>query len=913
MKIIKPQRLGLLVRPYRYDKRNYLCFTGLIYDDFSDGHKLKTEQDLWVDFNREAITDFGVELLDFSMPKKQPEILVIGYGYGKYAEEGRTAVSIEGSNLKKILWVNGERDWINGKPSKSKNFDKIAISLKNAFGGEGFELNPLGLGFNTSVQEVAKVPFIEDPSNPFDNQSKKYIPVTFAPLPIQYPGRNLLMGTYDDNWRNEYFPGLANDVDWSYFNQAFPDQRLYSLAAGDRFKLRNLHPDYQQLTYEVPDISLKISLKKKTDLDAFNFLDKTFNLDLNSIWIFPHLLTAINVFHSSIEVEADDDSDFSTLFATIETSQETLSLDKRLEAYKSRTGRYADPMMFIYDRDLISNSLALGSMRIKVPTAFKSKSNKLFRELKESNFSSKNPDLNISSVDYKPDELDDFTKIEEITGDFTNDIDLSKFEEVMSKDYIDEEDIKNILSNNSSKPKKSILEQYRAKKKLEREIKNKSYGIETYMRESIINEANSVKDEASKKKILEKLKDIDKAKSDFDYFKEQKNISESADRNVEDYFQTFNYSSPFSEKSNSPWLNEHKDFLKSNALDFINAQNDLETETYNYSPAEDSTIRHLIDNPGKSYIVRSEFVVDEQFSNVNIPLTTFLDSTFRNCVFERAFFSYTNFLNCKFENCKIKNSEFSNITFDGCIFNDSELSNWTIVNSFSFLNCSFTNCFLDDLSNTRVIVKNNSFNNCVLNDLDFMRSFLSEITFEETKFIRSGFSFGRAHNISFIKCDLDSFAFVLVKSIKNIMFDSCNIDKFCITPGSKVTGFKFMNSTMNHSGLRETILSKFEVLDCNLEGNDFSSIIANKSKFIKSSFRESLFIRSDLSESLFDSCDFAYVNFKGINLSDSLIKKSSFFSTELSMHLSDRTTTIDCNFDRANFVPKLNHYKLDSN
>src|SRR5699024_7968547 len=123
-------RLSCIHRPYRYLNKDYLGVSAFVLVDFSAGDqfRLRTEQELWQLFERVAVKDFGAELIDMGIPKKQPEVVVSGYGYGKYAIDGRTAVQLKVANVKKELWITGDRRWEGGRFSKAEDFEQIPIS-----------------------------------------------------------------------------------------------------------------------------------------------------------------------------------------------------------------------------------------------------------------------------------------------------------------------------------------------------------------------------------------------------------------------------------------------------------------------------------------------------------------------------------------------------------------------------------------------------------------------------------------------------------------------------------------------------------------------------------------------------------------------------------------------------------------
>ena len=355
MRIIKPLRLSYLGRPYRFQKKNYFSITAILFVDFSNGFKLKSEQDLWLHFNDELVKNFGVEAIDLGITKRYPEILISGYGYGVHAKNNRTAVSVSVNNIKKDLWVTGERFWNGENSSEPKPFEKIAISWGNAYGGNSYPLNFAGKGRDYSESHsVIYLPNIESPYQPIRSKNIDYIPVSFSPIPIEYPGRNLLMGTYDEKWREEDFPGFARDIDWSYFNQAWKDQRLNQLEPGDEIRFINLHPEEPLLETKIPNILVKGYFKKNDNHSDKNFLNEI-QLDLKTYWGFPHLKSAYLIFQADIPVDEDDASDLSHLLLAVEHGARPKldAINYYEHIFNLRVGEKAEPLLSMVDKDLV--------------------------------------------------------------------------------------------------------------------------------------------------------------------------------------------------------------------------------------------------------------------------------------------------------------------------------------------------------------------------------------------------------------------------------------------------------------------------------------------------------------------------------------------------------------------------------
>ena len=68
------------------------------------------------------------------------------------------------------------------------------------------------------LASVRLLPNLEDPREMVRTPNDRPAPAGFGPLDATWPQRTALMGTYDDRWLREDFPGLPKDLDWAAFN-----------------------------------------------------------------------------------------------------------------------------------------------------------------------------------------------------------------------------------------------------------------------------------------------------------------------------------------------------------------------------------------------------------------------------------------------------------------------------------------------------------------------------------------------------------------------------------------------------------------------------------------------------------------------------------------------------------------------
>ena len=97
----------------------------------------------------------------------------------------------------------------------------MPITWQNAFGGEGFDNNPLGKGIAPIETEDGKVhplPNVELPRKLVKSKRDRPGPTSFGPIDLVWPQRYAKSGTHDAKWLQTHFPSFAADMDWSIFN-----------------------------------------------------------------------------------------------------------------------------------------------------------------------------------------------------------------------------------------------------------------------------------------------------------------------------------------------------------------------------------------------------------------------------------------------------------------------------------------------------------------------------------------------------------------------------------------------------------------------------------------------------------------------------------------------------------------------
>lgn len=308
MKVIKPLRLSFLFRAFDHKRTHHLVTTVLAYFPFDSPKALLPEVELWK-FIGSELGRFTV--FDHCMWKPQGELLVSGACYppgGKPEPWSYVRVSL--GPIDKTLYVIGDRTWGLLGPSDPAPFTRMPVDYEHAFGGKDLPENPLGKGLapiKTAAGTTHPLPNVEDPKNLVKSKGDRPTPASLGPWDITWPHHFAKMGTYDEKWLKDQFPGLALDVDFGVFNAAPPDQRIQGYFAGDEaFRIENMSPEKKIIEGKLPAVIARCFLKKQPEHGG-ELVEVPMRLD--TVHLFPHVERGVLVFRGVTPISESDAAD----------------------------------------------------------------------------------------------------------------------------------------------------------------------------------------------------------------------------------------------------------------------------------------------------------------------------------------------------------------------------------------------------------------------------------------------------------------------------------------------------------------------------------------------------------------------------------------------------------------------------
>ena len=261
IRVTKPFKLGLLHRTYQYRGEKRLAVGMLGMFSLTEPGRVLPENELW----RKAMSAIGQGgMLDGAMPKSRAEFLLDGNFHapgGKAVPAGYVRVRL--GKLDKRINVYGERHWkraagVNVGVSDPEHMETMPLDFAHAFGGKEHRPNPLGKGMDASEADGETrtlLPNLELPAALIGSPADRPPPACYGMIDLMWSQRYAKVGTYDQKWLKERAPGLADDLEWSYFNVAAEDQWTDAYWRGDEeFELHNLHPTLPLIQGRLPGL-----------------------------------------------------------------------------------------------------------------------------------------------------------------------------------------------------------------------------------------------------------------------------------------------------------------------------------------------------------------------------------------------------------------------------------------------------------------------------------------------------------------------------------------------------------------------------------------------------------------------------------------------------------------------------------
>jgi len=190
--------------------------------------------------------------------KARADVVLVGHAYAPGGEATQMDVEMslgagENSIVRKIR-VFGDRQWtkgFRGGASPPSKFARMPLRWERAFGGPTSADNPVGSGLvdrSPGGRGPGALANLEHADSPVRVPSQKPAPACPAPLPLAWAERRS-PGVKAAPW-----PFFPEDLDWTRYQAAPPEQRLAFLRGDEPFSLTGVHPTEAAIEGALPGV-----------------------------------------------------------------------------------------------------------------------------------------------------------------------------------------------------------------------------------------------------------------------------------------------------------------------------------------------------------------------------------------------------------------------------------------------------------------------------------------------------------------------------------------------------------------------------------------------------------------------------------------------------------------------------------
>lgn len=906
--IIKPLQLAVHQQVLEQNNEFHYIVSATMGVRLSTGEAL-----LEFDFFKEAFEHMGDKPLpDMGMPKPQAEYVVSGSYYAPENKEVTAGeIKVKVADKEKSLFVFGEREWVMGAPTKPEPITSMPLTYSNAYGGNGYESNPDGIGYDD-----IKLPLIENPDQLLTSNKQNIQPAGLSPLDLSLPQRMQYQGTYDDTYLDKYYPGYPEDFDWRFFMSTAQDQWQENYFIGNEsFELHNLHPENSVINGKLPGYVTRCFMQQKVG-ETTQFDELSLNLD--TVWFFPETDLALLIWRGGIDVADDEASSVSDLVLAYEAASDPV---RPVEYYQAALEKRLNS-----DDALLNNFNTTDLIPVDAKCAMELLQENALADSGDSPFS--------DNLDAKAEALQNMVdkKLQEVNEQVEKNIEIPDQVPAKEQQAIkDQLDIKEQLSKSgdlkpdaetvelnkkmeailpgitSGDPKKLNLKEFSFNK-----IEELMAVIDKFMdgKQALAIEELEKANKITEEKIADEMKNMDHLPDE-----EKERIKKMlAGFNVEEVPKEIPMARMNSDELEkgmselSPQLAESMqqvEMLKAMGGDDEAVKNaeKMISDAMNQQQADMSEMMHGAESEFKELYIMAAHGQPQCSSPHKEEITTVTE----------------NFLDRVRKKQAVSNMDWACIDLSGKVLDGLDLSG-AYLEQVNFTNASLKGCNFEGAILARAILNNAdcssaNFDNANMGAVIAHSTIFMAAHFKETILSNSDFSHSTFH--SSILEDVQT----LEIKIDGVDFTSCKMERM-----------KFIELEYKNATFKDALLNGSVFLQCKVSGCDYSSAIMRNCVWANTSISNGVFDGADMTSTSFSSTEgeqvvyennsfqesnlekanflglsmpksnFRKANIQSANFSEAVIKQADFSYANAKQALFRKATLTQCNFDNANIM-----------
>ncbi len=369
MDIIQPLDLEAGYRTFSFKDKHHLVLSLKLYFPLQGGDPILFSEAY------QKMAALPSPFIDEGLPKLTPEFSVVG---SAMAPNGKAVTSLEVTasimDQTKKLRAIGDRYWVGGISGATQPipYTEMPITWDRAFGGKKHKSNPLGKGIDKVAtplgEPMVALPNIELPNQLMTGLNQSPSPAGFMPLGLDHPQRSQYLGTYDDHWLANAFPGYPDDFNLRAFNVAPEDQLIKGdLKSSCSYSFTHMHDQFPTIEGVLPAIRARAFLVKKGlevgDISVNDMREVTTELD--TVVFFPNQLMGMMIYRGTITTSDADSSEYKHLLCAYENT--TMAPRPREHYHMSLIGRIHPDLNMQFaltTKDLIPDDVPCGMARL---------------------------------------------------------------------------------------------------------------------------------------------------------------------------------------------------------------------------------------------------------------------------------------------------------------------------------------------------------------------------------------------------------------------------------------------------------------------------------------------------------------------------------------------------------------------
>lgn len=918
IKLIKPLRLSVLYRPYRWHAENHLCVSVMALADLSQPTepKLLGDSALW----RDCMPDMDNEgVLDLVWPKAVPEYLVAARAYTHHQDDKQqVAVKARVGELEKELLVFGDRYWLDEThASAPQAFDEIPVAWHNTFGGPSFAANPQGKGMEPQALahgDYVPLPNVEGLTQRVTRRSQAGQPHSFGPVNVLWPQRYQHVGTYSDEWKQRDFPGFFPDLNPLLFNAAPPEQHWSERDAvplGQSFAFWNMHPTKACWQGTLPSWQVRCFIERE---QQGNTVVEEMAMRASTAWFVPHQERVLLIYHGSIPVSEHDASDIKKLMPALEVEGESTH---DAAYYQQLMQRRSDPqqggLLAATDEQLIPLAVH-GPLGLDIPDVFRSamwvKSRNRIQHL-QAELGAELAQQGINPDEYpleligppKPGSDEDFSdagwqpkSIEEEQQAMLDRIDESYRDDVNAMDVTEEQKQKLL----DETPSRFLAE---AAQNPQSAIKGPPISLLAQLQSAQAMQAGLQQGrlDVAHLDVLNPGWEID-----------AEHRAKVAQGQLPEEVGSVDVDGPFERMQDPEFLTQMQrlDALQRDmyllsvqtqtAVDPLDEERSAALRQALLAKQAQGESLHELDLTGA--LLSGLELADADLRGVWLEGADLRHARFNRCVFDegvlaRAQLERAQFIDCRFERSNLSLAMLQHARFERCVFQQTVMEQTHIQDSV-FVECDFSELQLEQLQ----------LHSCIWQGGRFSLSMFDAMRFEACRFERSVFDKVSVQSCvwqdtQFDQAELTACGFFM-SELNQVLFDQAILKNVAIHYQSQMQSVVFSQSELSQCFFREMDLravdfagSRLPMCDfslCQMQGTVLQQVDANHANFSGSMLQTADFTQAQLIEADFTGADLRLANFKQANL----------FRANLGLcYLDDTTVLHGAYIEEANVYP----------